>query len=167
MLGLRPTGNRGRERLFSWLGQRLQGAHCADLFAGSGALSFEALSRGAATCVAIDCQPQALRWLRYNAEQLQAQHLSCQREDSTELIERPPTRPMNLIFVDPPFAANCSSQVCAKLERHDWLATEAVIYVELPKRSTGFCAPANWRLWRQAITGDVDSRLYTRIEPPS
>ncbi len=165
--GLRPTGNRGRERLFNWLGVDIRGAHCADLFAGSGALTFEAASRGAATCIAIDNHPLALQWLAYNAQQLRAEQVQCRCGDSLELLKTPPARPMDVVFIDPPFALNCSSEVCHKLEQYDWLAGNAMMYIELPKDNEGFYPPTNWQLWRQQINGDVDSRLYKRIEPPS
>lgn len=166
MPGLRPTGNRHRERLFNWLGVDIRGARCADLFAGSGALTFEAASRGAATCIAIDNHPLALQWLAYNAKQLQAEQVQYRFGDSIELLKTPPVKPMDVVFIDPPFALNCSSEVCHKLEQYDWLAGNAMMYVELPNDNEGFHPPPNWQLWRQQINGDVDSRLYKRIEPP-
>ena len=135
---LRPSGDRTRERVFNWLNSEITGAHCIDLFAGSGALAFEALSRGAKSCLAVDNDPRAIEWLRYN-----------------------------IVFVDPPFNTYSLLELCQDLENQQWLLSEAKIYIESSRSSSEICTPRNWMLWRHKVSGRVDMRLYTRSETKS
>ncbi len=100
--GLRPTPDRVRETVFNWLGQDLSGRRCLDLFAGSGALGFEALSRGAASVTMVERDPRAFRALRENAALLGAQGLNLVCGDAIEFLRRTPGR-FDVVFLDPPF----------------------------------------------------------------
>jgi len=163
--GLRPTGDRIREQLFNWIGPLLEDTHCIDLFAGSGALAFEALSRGARSCLAIEHDPTAAQWLRYNAQQLGACQLQVLHADCLRVLTQTPTQKADIVFIDPPFAMKFTQNVCQKLEYHGWLTATANVYCELAAESAPLQIPPNWQLKRQKISGNVDSRVYTRIEP--
>jgi len=99
---LRPTPDRVRETLFNWLGQDLTGLACLDLFAGSGALGFEALSRGAASVVMVEKDARALEAIRANAKKLDAANLTVVRGDALEFARGSRSR-FDVVFVDPPY----------------------------------------------------------------
>ena len=126
--GLRPSPDRVRETLFNWLQGRVAGARCLDLFAGSGALGFEAASRGAAEVVMIERDPRALAALRAAATRLGADRVEILGEDALVWLGRAADRRFDLVFVDPPFAAGLHQAVLDRLA--PWLAPEAWVYVE-------------------------------------
>jgi len=161
---LRPTGNRLREQLFNWLSTIIQGADCADLFAGSGALSFEALSRGAAHCLAIEKSTNAANWLGHNAQKMQENRITIANSDSCCLVKQRAPFPFDIIFIDPPFSANYIGDLCLDIEANGWLKPIGFIYIEAPIKRVFFQGPTNWDLWRQNVSGKVESRLYKRIE---
>ena len=161
---LRPTGNRLREQLFNWLSTIIQGADCADLFAGSGALSFEALSRGAAHCLAIEKSTNAANWLGHNAQKMQENRITIANSDSCCLVKQRAPFPFDIIFIDPPFSANYIGDLCLDIEANGWLKPIGYIYIEAPIKRVFFQGPTNWDLWRQNVSGKVESRLYKRIE---
>ncbi|MDP5210485.1 16S rRNA (guanine(966)-N(2))-methyltransferase RsmD [Microbulbifer sp. 2205BS26-8] len=154
--GLRPTGDRLRETLFNWLQCYLPGTHCLDLFAGSGALGLEALSRGATSVDFVELNTQAVRTLK---EQLQlvgafgAQVYNCSAHDFLAGT----SKKYDIVFVDPPFAGNLWQESFNALENH--LAQEALVYVETP-RNTALPIPPHWQLGREKATGQVCMRLY-------
>ncbi|WP_374602195.1 16S rRNA (guanine(966)-N(2))-methyltransferase RsmD [Niveibacterium sp.] len=125
--GLRPTPDRVRETLFNWLGQDLDGWSCLDLFAGSGALGFEAASRGAAHVLLVERDPAAYAVLQQNARLLGGEALVCQRGDALRLVDTTPRR-FDLIFLDPPFRQQWLERLAPKLERI--LADDGFVYVE-------------------------------------
>ncbi|TPW17985.1 MAG: methyltransferase, partial [Halothiobacillaceae bacterium] len=98
---LRPTPDRVRETLFNWLQHRIGGARCLDLFAGSGALGFEALSRGANEVVFVEIDPAAVQALRANAQRLQADNAQIIHEEALRYLAKP-ADPFDIIFLDPP-----------------------------------------------------------------
>ena len=104
--GLRPTAERVRETLFNWLAPHLDGARCLDLFAGTGALGFEALSRGAGSCDFVERSPQAVRQLRANVDLLGACNATVVQDDALDFITRFSGMPYDVVFLDPPFAAD-------------------------------------------------------------
>ncbi len=164
--GLRPTGDRIRETAFNWLTASIDGARCIDLFAGSGALSFEALSRGASHCTCIEQQGTAVKQLRENAALLQAEGLDIVHTDSLKYLQQgAPPQPYNLAFVDPPFAAGLVSKTCALLNNDSWLTAKAMIYCEMAATDNSFIAPENWQMLREKVSGEVRYCLYSRIEP--
>lgn len=163
--GLRPTGDRIRETLFNWLAPDIQGARCLDLFAGSGALGLEALSRGAESSLLLEKHPGAAQRLKSNLQLLQADNGRVEQVDSLQwLKQQQPSHPFDIIFIDPPFTLDLWEPIAAALEAHHWLSDEAVIYLEAP-RDAHLQLPANWQLHRDKQAGQVSFRLYHRQAP--
>ena len=125
--GLRPTPDRVRETLFNWLGQEIDGWTCLDLFAGSGALGFEAASRGAARVTLVERDPRAYAVLQQNATLLGGDALRCQRGDALRFIGTTAER-YDLVLLDPPFRQDWLAQIEKLLPRV--LAEGAYVYVE-------------------------------------
>ena len=162
--GLRPTGSRIRETLFNWLAPSIEGARCLDLFAGSGALCFEAISRGAGCCIAIEANSQAVSELRYNQAQLTADNLEIVSGDCQKLLERGNTaKPYDIIFLDPPFDMQLHKQVSRLLISGNWLASKAQIYCEFPATEAQDL-PLSWRLIKDKIAGNVRYCLFEYVE---
>jgi 16S rRNA (guanine966-N2)-methyltransferase len=147
-----------RETLFNWLMPRLHGARCLDLFAGTGVLGFEALSRGAASATFLERDPQVIRHLEDSREMLAAVHAEILGYDAVAwLAEREPV-PYDIVFVDPPFAAGMSERILTLLSR-GWLAADGVVYLEAPVAPTP--DPA-WTCHRQGQTRQV---VFTLLAP--
>ena len=104
--GLRPTPNRVRETLFNWLAPYVEGAKVLDLFAGSGALFLEALSRGAGSALALDLNPAAIASLRGHLQTLNCDNGQLQQTDALLYLQNPTATPFDLVFLDPPFNQN-------------------------------------------------------------
>jgi 16S rRNA (guanine966-N2)-methyltransferase len=132
--GLRPTLGRVRETLFNWLGTGIRGARCLDLFAGSGALGFEALSRGAASVTFVERNRKAAAALRANIETLGADSAEVVARSAETYLAAARDRKWDVVFFDPPFS---DDRALALLEavRASLLAPEGLIYVERPRRS--------------------------------
>ena len=155
---VRPSADRVRETLFNWLAPRLPGARCLDLFAGTGALGFEALSRGAAAVSFFDTHPLVLKHLAAMREMLGAVNSEILGYDARAwLAQREPVT-YDVIFVDPPFAAGLSEDVLALLAR-GWVAVNGVVYLETPALPQ--VGPA-WTCLRQGQTRQV---VYTLLAP--
>ena len=150
---LRPTPDRVRETLFNWLGQDLSGMACLDLFAGSGALGFEALSRGAASVVMVEKDPAVLRALRENAEKLGAANLTVVRGDALEFARESRAR-FDVVFVDPPYRLGLQSAALA-LAR-GLMSERGRAYVE---SASAFEAPPGWTVLKTARAGNVHFHL--------
>lgn len=165
--GLRPTGDRIRETLFNWLAPEIQGARCLDLFAGSGALGLEALSRGAITSVLVEHDSKAATQLKANLALLDKEgNLSeagrvLQRDALGWLQQGNQEAPYHIVFIDPPFALNLWQAVIDALEAGNWLADDATIYVEAG-RDSEYHPPINWQLHRDKTTGAVSYKLFYR-----
>ena len=163
--GLRPTGDRIRETLFNWLAPEIQGAHCLDLFAGSGALGLEALSRGADSSLLLEKHAAAAQQLKANLQLLQAGNGRVEQLDSLQWLNSAQvSHRFDIVFIDPPFALELWEKVAAALEANNWLAEAAVIYLEAP-RDAQLQLPANWHLHRDKQAGQVSYRLYHRHTP--
>jgi 16S rRNA (guanine966-N2)-methyltransferase len=158
---IRPTPDRVRETLFNWLGSRVVGARCLDLFAGSGVLGLEALSRGAASAVLIEQNAVAARALTALVAELSAQGARVEREDALRFLDRP-AMPFDIAFLDPPFASGLLSQSAERLEQRGWLAPEALIYVESAGREALPPLPANWQPLKAKQAGEVGYHLFAR-----
>ena len=158
--GLRPTPDRVRETLFNWLQPVIVGARCLDLFAGSGALALEALSRGAAEVVAVEQNPLVADGLREVAGKLGTDGLEIMRGDAQAYLERVP-RPFDVVFLDPPFGSDLLSHMPGLLER-DWLASPAWIYLECAPGQDEVALPDTWEILRHKRAGDVIYRLARR-----
>ena len=160
--GLRPTGDRIRETLFNWLAPEIQGARCLDVFAGSGALGVEALSRGALTSVMIERDAKAAAQLKINLDLLKADKGQVINSDALNLLQRDnQSEPFHIIFIDPPFQLNLWQSIVDALENGNWLADDATIYIE-SHRDANYQTPINWQLHRDKYTGQVSYRLFYR-----
>ncbi|MEP7184776.1 MAG: 16S rRNA (guanine(966)-N(2))-methyltransferase RsmD [Rhodanobacter sp.] len=162
--GLRPTPERVRETLFNWLAPVIDGARCMDLCAGTGALGIEALSRGASAVQFIENEGRAVQALRHNLSRLKVEGEVTMLDAASFLGSS--GRPQDLVFLDPPFALDLWSTLAGQLERGDWLAARALIYVESP-RALVPVLPANWQLHREGYAGEVRFALYRRAHPLS
>jgi len=145
--GLRPTPDRVRETLFNWLGQDLPGWSCLDLFAGSGALGFEAASRGAGRVVMIERERAALEALEKNRTVLGAKQVDILRADALAWLANS-HETFDLVFVDPPFDSNLAATVLADLARHLKVGGQA--YVE---QAAPVIAPAGFIIHRSGRAG--------------
>lgn len=154
---IRPSPDRVRETLFNWLQQHIAGARCLDLFAGSGALGIEALSRGASAVTFVDREPQVGRHLTQILQRLDATGATVKTEDASRFLDRTP-QPFDVIFLDPPFASTLLQAVFAKLPQ-GWLAPEAHIYVECPADSPLPPLAPNWTVYRSKQAGQVGYHL--------
>ncbi len=156
--GLRPTANRLRETLFNWLQFDIEGLAALDLFAGTGALGLEALSRGAARCVLVETQRQARQTLEANIQRLDA-------TASTQVVAQPAldwlatsSARFDLVFVDPPFSAELWDAVLRALPAH--LNPGARVYLERPA-SYSASWPQGWECLRESRVGDAIGALLS------
>lgn len=170
---IRPTPDRVRETLFNWLQQAVVGGRCLDLFAGSGALGLEALSRGAKFAVFVDQSPQVARYLRETLARLQCADAEVHSGDARAYLthlKNEVQQPFDVIFLDPPFAATESSSLLtdlfAELERPGRITGDAWIYLECPAGlgapNTWAHWPAHWQLYRSKQAGQVGYHLARR-----
>jgi 16S rRNA (guanine966-N2)-methyltransferase len=162
--GLRPTPDRVRETLFNWLAPVIQGAHCLDLFAGSGALGFEAASRGAARCLLIERDTRAVRILREQVDRLDARLVQVVEADALHWLSGA-SQPFDIVFLDPPFRAGLLPDCIRLLENGGWLAPLAWIYLEA-ERGMPLELPERWELYRDRHAGQVSYRLVRRSAMP-
>jgi 16S rRNA (guanine966-N2)-methyltransferase len=163
---IRPTPDRVRETLFNWLGSRVNAARCLDLFAGSGALGLEALSRGAASAVFVEQNAAAVRSLAALVEEWKVQGARIERGDALHYLTTGASGsavPMDIVFLDPPFAAGLLQQSASLLEQRAWLAPGALIYVELAARDALPSLPSTWQLAKTKRAGEVGYHLFKRV----
>jgi 16S rRNA (guanine966-N2)-methyltransferase len=149
---IRPTPNRVRETLFNWLMQRISGACCLDAFSGSGALSLEALSRGAACVYAVERHTEFARALNENAIKLQAHSLKIIVGD---FFEKKFSQQFNLIFLDPPFNQNLLVPALNYLTTENLLANNAMIYFEVEKEFDLLTLPSEFEMVKNQVAGQV------------
>jgi 16S rRNA (guanine966-N2)-methyltransferase len=159
---IRPSPDRVRETLFNWLAPTIRGARCLDLFAGSGALGFESLSRGAASAVFVERDAAIVAHLRSLAKELAADSSSIIQADAPSWLSRT-GGPFDVVFLDPPFGSGLLPGLLQSLDRGGWLAPGAMIYIE-SKRTEGVPGlPALWRMHRSGHAGDVG--YYLAVGP--
>jgi 16S rRNA (guanine966-N2)-methyltransferase len=158
--GLRPTGDRARETLFNWLQHEVAGKQVLDVFAGSGALGFEAASRGAASVQLLERDPRLAASLRDSASRLHADAISVECTDALGWLARPPQSRFEVVFLDPPFDANLHAIAARAVG--PWLAPRAWVYVELAKTAE-FAPPQGWALHRENATREARHLLF-RVE---
>jgi 16S rRNA (guanine966-N2)-methyltransferase len=165
--GLRPSGDRGRETLFNWLAPYVRGARCADLFAGSGVLGFEAASRGAASVVLIEKATSAARSLKTNLEMLRSGDKDLDvrilNMDALAWLESCEPRSLDLVFVDPPFGSGLEKRSLALMSDKDCLADEALVYLETARNSAASIPGSGWETVKEKSVGDVQMRLLKKI----
>jgi 16S rRNA (guanine(966)-N(2))-methyltransferase RsmD len=159
--GLRPTPDRIRETLFNWLGQTLDGWRVLDAFAGSGALGFEAASRGADSVVMIEREAALVDSLRASQKRLQATAITLHRANALNWMTACSDR-FDLVFLDPPFADDLFDRALAAAV--PLVAEGGLIYVESPHE---IAPPAGFTAWRQGRAGAVHYQLLRREDNPA
>lgn len=153
---LRPTPDRVRETVFNWLGQDLSGKTCLDLFAGSGAMGFEAASRGADRIVMVESDPEVLKALKLNSQKLGAKQILVAAMDAFKFVDSN-RQLFDVIFLDPPFRLGLLPKLLSLLPLH--LAEDGVVYVE----DDDFLDPGtDWLVWRKGQAGKV---YYQLLKP--
>ena len=166
MLGVesfRPTPDRVRETLFNWLGQNLDGKRCLDVFSGSGALAFEAASRGAAKVIAVETSKAAMQAIAKNANVLDMPNLKLLNVDAFGFLAATPEK-FDVIFIDPPFAQDWWARLAPLIARV--VAPEALVYCEYVKELKDRDLPGFTRT-RQARAGVVNYHLFTQNSAPT
>lgn len=151
---LRPTPNRVRETLFNWLSPYIVGAKCLDLYAGSGVLGFEALSRGAATVLSMERDRENCLCIEQNKKILQAHGMSVLNNNVLDELAREPVV-ADIVFVDPPYKLNLLSSTFTLLENRKWVHVNSLIYFEQDYPLDPSCLPKSWSLWRTSKAGSV------------
>lgn len=159
--GLRPTPDRVRETLFNWLAPFVAGSRCLDLFAGSGALGLEALSRGAARVTFVERDRLSAEVLGKTAATLAPDRTEVVLADALAWLAGPPEL-ADIVFLDPPFDSDLLADVMNRLETRGWLAPAAFIYVESPAKAGLPAWPAGWQTHRSGRAGAVGYHLARR-----
>ena len=154
--GLRPTPDRVRETLFNWLGQRLDGLACLDLFAGSGALGFEAASRGAARVVMVENDRAGFEFLKKSLVALDAKQVELVFGDAFEYLRSAPEK-FDVVFLDPPFRQNALAPVLEQLPGR--VAEGGRVYIEAPEALE---LKAPWHELRRSRAGQVSYQLLEK-----
>ena len=159
MPALRPTPDRVRETVFNWLQHSIADARVLDLFAGSGALGLEALSRGARQAVFVEQFPAAARALQEQLVRLGAAPKGRILEMGAARYLRTPGEPFDIAFLDPPFGTNALAEYIPLLDTGDWLKVGSLVYLE-NERSAGVPAlPGHWELLKSKSAGEVGYHL--------
>jgi 16S rRNA (guanine966-N2)-methyltransferase len=157
--GLRPTPDRIRETVFNWLAPSIKNAHCLDLFAGSGALGFEALSRGAQSVVMSDQSFQTVATLRENAALFKTKAIEFHCATFPTGLAQIQSAPFDIVFLDPPFHQQLIASCCQWLEQHHWLKPNALVYIEAEAELQPLPVPAHWPVLRSKKAGAVGYHL--------
>lgn len=164
--GLRPTTDRVRETLFNWLAPIMPGAQCLDLFAGSGALGLEALSREAKSVTFVDLSTTAIQSLKNNLQQLKADNAQVFSADAIKWLQTTqPQSAYDVIFIDPPFRCNLVPACIEQLQAQPFLKAGSYIYIEIEKETPLPPLPDHWRLHREKEAGQVRYMLFINNEP--
>lgn len=169
--GLRPTGDRLRETLFNWLQAVMDGSVCLDLFAGSGALGLEALSRGAAHVTLVESNSEVAAALQQQIRRLSEAELNEGAPGEVQVVHdqainwlhhQQCSTPFDVVFLDPPFDMAGITELAKELEASNVLSRQCWIYLESAavRRPAGL--PASWQLYREKKAGDVSCQLFRR-----
>jgi 16S rRNA (guanine966-N2)-methyltransferase len=162
--GLRPTPDRVRETLFNWLAPHISGMRVLDLFAGSGALGIEAVSRGAASAVLVESSPIAEKQLRESVKLLRLREVQVERGDALGYLVRYALAPggarcFDLVFLDPPFDSGLQEPAFQLIVRQGVVAAGGFCYLECPRRAQPPTLPGGWTLHRSGTAGEVGYHL--------
>ncbi len=158
--GVRPTADRVRETVFNWLTPVIDGMRCLDLFAGTGVLGVEALSRGASEAWFVERNRPAAQALEQVLKRLECKSATVVNADAFRFL-REDSMPFNLVFLDPPFDGIDMENLCTLLEE-GWLQDRAYIYFEMGKRSHLPVMPPGWEVFREKVAGEVRFALARR-----
>ncbi len=159
--GLRPTPDRVRETLFNWLAAATPGARCLDLFAGSGALGLEALSRGATSAQFIDNASAVCQQLKDNLKQLDCDHAEVSNQTALTWLQSNHPQPFDIIFLDPPFHQNLLQDCINQIDQQNLLSETGWVYLEMNNQETLPVLPPTWQLHREKQAGQISYRLFT------
>jgi 16S rRNA (guanine966-N2)-methyltransferase len=159
-LKIRPTPDRVRETLFNWLAPVIEGARCLDLFAGSGALGIEALSRGAQVVWFVEHSREAASRLRDALLALGAEGDRLVTGDAQQFLHGTP-RAFDIVFLDAPFQGNTLENLCTLLDA-GWVAPGGYVYLELSRQQNLPGLPSNWSVLRESTAGQVRFALAKR-----
>ena len=168
--GLRPTSDRLRETLFNWLRDSVAGARCLDLFAGSGALGFEALSRGASQVVFVEKNHQVCQMIVENLDSLGLSNGEMYGRDAGDWLTAQsalgvehnsnPTQGFDIVFLDPPFAEGLLYDICGQLRESGLLREGAKVYIECGEELVITALPGSWTLLKNKKAGAVQYYLF-------
>jgi len=159
--GIRPTPDRVRETLFNWLAPVVEGSRCLDLFAGSGALGLEALSRGAAKVTFVERERESVERLRETVEALAPERGAVVQAEALAWLAGTPAT-FDIVFLDPPFDSDVLAESMTALESRGWLAPGASIYIEMPAKQGAPILPEAWYAHRSSRAGAVGYHLARR-----
>lgn len=162
--GLRPTSDRVRETLFNWLQFEIASKRCLDVFAGSGALGFEAKSRGAAEVLMLEKSEAVARQLKQNAQLLKTQAIEVQTTDSLQYLAYPAKQTFDLVFIDPPFNQNLVQPTLDTLFANGWVNHQAWLYIEQEKSLDWPTLPSGWQIYREKTTSQTRFALWHHLE---
>jgi 16S rRNA (guanine966-N2)-methyltransferase len=165
--GLRPTPDRVRETLFNWLQHDIAGTRCLDLFAGSGALGLEALSRGAKELVFVEQATAAARTLQEQLTRLGAGSAGRVMEMGASRYLSSPSQAFDIVFLDPPFGRDALAEYVPLLDGGEWLKPGALVYLENQKKEGVPVLPAHWQLLKSKSAGEVGyhlARVHARAQ---
>lgn len=157
--GLRPTPDRVRETLFNWLQHAIVGSRCLDLFAGSGALGLEALSRGAKELVFVEQAVAASRALQEQLIRLGGDARGQVVEMGATRYLRAPAQAFDIVFVDPPFGREALTEYVPMLDAGNWLKIGGLVYLENERAAGAPALPAHWEMLKSKAAGDVGYHL--------
>ncbi len=162
--GLRPTADRVRETLFNWLQTRLPGARVLDAYAGSGALGFEAASRGAAEVLMLERDPRVVTALERNRAELGAEAVRIRRGNALQRLAEPPGTPWDIVFLDPPFGQDLAHKSLSAIRESGALAPEGLVYLEVEAGLDLAPLLDDWTVLRDKRAGEV---RYLLLSLPS
>lgn len=158
--GVRPTPSRVRETLFNWLMAVLPGARCLDLFAGSGVLGLESLSRGARETQFVDHTRALCDALEANLGLLKSDGGKVICQDVTTFLSHPAETPFDILLMDPPFRQDWLTRILPLIAGNGWVTQGSWVYIEHESELASVAVPENWSLHREKIAGQVCYRLY-------
>ena len=154
--GLRPTPDRVRESVFNWLQAYLPGAVCMDLFAGTGVMGFESLSRGAQQVTFIEKQASAVSSLRHNAETLKvSDQVEIRQGDTLQILPTLPVASVDIVFADPPYGQGLIAKCLQSLHNHPVLKPGGLLYVEQESTLPAPDSTPEWCLLKDKQAGQV------------
>ncbi len=162
--GLRPSGDRSRETLFNWLQPYLPQARCLDLFAGTGVLGLEAVSRGAAECVLVERSAAAIAAIRQSVALLGADQVSVVAADALTWLERQPAQSVDIVLVDPPFGQGAAQLAMQRLDAADIVRPGGIVYLESGRCEQTPSAGPHWQGIKEKLLGEVRMQLFLRLQ---
>ncbi len=161
--GLRPSADRTRETLFNWLQFDVPGSACLDLFAGSGALGFEAVSRGAKQVTMLELDRANAQQLKANAMALKLDNIELLNQDSLQLLKQSADNAFDIVFIDPPFNQGLVEPTFELLFKNGYVNEQSLIYLEQEKSLPWPELPAGWQCQKEKTTSQVRFGLFSKL----